>query len=73
MAKMPVWSKGYVVGLKIFNHNLLTLNETGFLTLTVTNLNEGGRTMIKLEAKTKLPPEEVVKRLKHFFAPPLIF
>jgi hypothetical protein len=50
---MPVWSKGYVVGLQIFSHNLLTLNETGFLTLTVTNLNERGKKDDQIRSKDK--------------------
>ncbi len=32
---MPVLSTGYVVGISIFNLNLLTLNQTGFVALTL--------------------------------------
>lgn len=31
---MPVLSVGYVIGLYIFRSHPLTLNQTGFLTLT---------------------------------------
>ena len=34
MVKMPVSEKGYVIGLESFSLNLLTLNQTGFVTLT---------------------------------------
>ena len=33
--KMPVSEKGYVIGLESLSLNLLTLNETGFVTLTL--------------------------------------
>ena len=34
--RMPVLSMGYVICLKIFNPNLFTINQTGFLALALT-------------------------------------